>query len=157
MARTGRPSDFKQEFIEQVYKLSLLGLIDSELAVYFDVSEVTLNAWKKKYPEFLKSLKKGKEDADVDVVKSLFKRANGYEYEEKKITIQTDAGGKEIGKKQVEVYKKYMPPDPLSCFFWLKNRQPNKWREKQDMNVSLTVNSWDALEKEVAKEKKNGA
>jgi hypothetical protein len=31
----------------------------------------------------------------------------------------------------VRTTTKYFPPDPPSIFFWLKNRQPDSWRDKQ--------------------------
>jgi len=27
---------------------------------------------------------------------------------------------------------KYYPPDPVSIIFWLKNRKPEQWRDKQE-------------------------
>jgi hypothetical protein len=32
--------------------------------------------------------------------------------------------------------EQYIPPVPAAQFFWLKNRRPDKWREKQDINVN---------------------
>jgi hypothetical protein len=31
------------------------------------------------------------------------------------------------------------PPDPTSMIFWLKNRQPAKWRDKHDMEHSGAI------------------
>lgn len=56
----GRKSSYKEEYANQALKLCLLGAIDKELAEFFGVSEQTLNKWKKDFPEFLESLKKGK-------------------------------------------------------------------------------------------------
>ena len=60
----GRPTAFKPEFADQAAKLCRLGVIDADLADFFDVSEVTINAWKKAHPEFLKSIKASKAIAD---------------------------------------------------------------------------------------------
>jgi hypothetical protein len=110
-SKGGRPSSFKDEFIEQALMLSKLGATDKELASFFDVSEVTLNAWKKSHTEFLKSLKDGKLLADARVSNALYTRAIGYELNDK-----------------------HYPPDTTACIFWLKNRQPEKWREKQEQD-----------------------
>lgn len=56
--KRGRKSDYKEEYSDQVLKLCLLGATDKEIAEFFSVSEQTINSWKKKYPEFLESLKK---------------------------------------------------------------------------------------------------
>ena len=57
--KRGRKSEYQKEYVEQALKLCLLGAIDKELAECFSVSVQTLNKWKKDYPEFLESLKKG--------------------------------------------------------------------------------------------------
>lgn len=119
-----RPTDYREEYAEQARKLCLLGYTDKQLADFFNVSEQTINAWKTKHPKFLESIKRGKEIADIEVVESLYKRALGIEYEE--VELKTD--GKAKSKR---VVKKFIPPDTTAQIFWLKNRQPQKWRDKQ--------------------------
>ena len=58
MADVGRPTKYDPKYIEQVYKLCLLGATDSDMANFFNISEATLNNWKIEYPEFLESIKK---------------------------------------------------------------------------------------------------
>ena len=29
--------------------------------------------------------------------------------------------------------QRYYPPDPVSGIFWLKNRQPDKWRDRKEV------------------------
>lgn len=118
-----RPTAYKKEYAEQARKLCLLGATDVDLAEFFDVAKSTINLWKKKHPEFSDSLKKGKTVADAEVAESLYKRAIGIEYTETKVS--TDGS-----KKKQEVTKKFIPPDAVSAIFWLKNRQPSKWRDK---------------------------
>jgi Homeodomain-like domain len=76
---------FKPEYIEQIGKLCVLGMTDSEIAHFFDISERTFDKWKAKYPEMLRSLRIGKEVADERVKRSLYARAVGYNYEATKI------------------------------------------------------------------------
>jgi len=122
-----RPSKYRDEFAEQAYKLCLLGATDKELADFFGVDEATINRWKDKQPTFCESLKKGKVDADATVADRLFKRATGYEHPE--IVTATFQGSI---TDTMEVTKHY-PPDTTAAIFWLKNRQPSKWRDKQDI------------------------
>lgn len=123
MAKVGNPGKYKAEFVDQVFKLCLVGLIDEEIAKVLGVSVATLNNWKHKYPEFLESLKRGRSAADGNVTKSLYQRACGYSHPEDKIFME---GGKPVIVPTIKHY----PPDPISCIFWLKNRQPSKWRDK---------------------------
>ena len=125
-----RPTDYRQEYAEQARKLCLLGFTDKQLAVFFDVNESTINRWKQKYPEFCKSIKSGKVIADAQVSESLFKRATGIEVTE--VEVRDD------GKKKVKrVTKKHIPPDPTAQIFWLKNRQPELWRDKPTVENSV--------------------
>ena len=125
-----RPTDYRQEYAEQARKLCLLGFTDKQLAVFFGVNESTINRWKQKYPEFCKSIKSGKVIADAQVSESLFNRATGIEVTE--VEVRDD------GKKKVKrVTKKHIPPDPTAQIFWLKNRQPELWRDKPTVENSV--------------------
>lgn len=130
----GRPSDYKKEYCDQAFKFCLLGAIDTELATFFEVCEKTINIWKKKHPEFLQSIKNGREKADSEVAKSLYNRAMGYTHPEEKI-FQHDGEIIRAGTT------KHYPPDATSCIFWLKNRKAKGWRDKVDVkhtgNVTL--------------------
>lgn len=124
LKKRGRKSDFKPEYIEQAYKLSLLGATDIQMSDFFGVSERSFNRWKKDYPKFCQSLKEGKRDADSKVAEKLFNRAIGYDYNE---THVEKKGRKILRKKTV---KKHQPADTTAQIFWLKNRQPELWRDK---------------------------
>ncbi|UOO89117.1 helix-turn-helix domain-containing protein [Vitreoscilla massiliensis] len=124
-AARGRPTKYKAEYAEQARKLCLLGATDVEMADFFEVSELTINRWKKEHPEFCKSIKKGKLIADAEVADKLYNRATGYDAPDTDIRV--------IDQKIVETpIIKHYPPDPVSGIFWLKNRQPKKWRDKPD-------------------------
>lgn len=96
------------------------GLVESQIAHNMGISEQTLNVWKKSYPSILESLKKGKEVADYHVENALYKSATGYSQEETVI----DAKGHE------HVIVKHYPPNVTAQIYWLKNRRPDKWRDK---------------------------
>lgn len=122
-ATAGRPILFKPEYCEQVEKLCKLGAKDTEIAEFFGVCEATINNWKIKHPEFLESIKSGKTLADVNVADRLYNRAMGYSHESEKIFNNE-------GMITRAPYVEHYPPDVTACIFWLKNRQPRKWRDK---------------------------
>ena len=122
--KAGAPTRYMKSFPEKAYKLCRLGAIDTDLADFFNVSVVTLNNWKKAHPEFITSIKKAKEDRNNAVVRSLLERATGYSHTEGKIFC--DKG--QIVRAETT---KHYPPDPTSMIFWLKNRDPKNWRDKQ--------------------------
>lgn len=100
--------------------------MDKEIAELLGISVATLNNYKTKYPEFLESLKRGKEVADSKVVESLFHRAIGYSHPD--IHISNYQGT--ITKTALI---KHYPPDPTSMIFWLKNRMPEQFRDRQEI------------------------
>lgn len=126
----GRPTKYREEFGEQAYKLCLLGAVDKELADFFQIDEATLNRWKIEYPKFCESLTRGKIAADAEIAKSLYHRAKGYEHVE---TITATFQGKITDS--MDVIKHY-PPDTPAATLWLKNRQPDKWRDKVETEIS---------------------
>ena len=132
----GRPTKYHTGVATKAYKLSLLGLTDTQLAQALEISEKTLNTWKQAYPKLLQSLKAGKEIADAEVAGSLYQRACGYEHAEDKIFCTNDKEGKPQVTR-VKTVKRY-PPDTAAAIIWLKNRQRANWRERQDVEHSLS-------------------
>ena len=58
------------------------------------------------------------------VARSLYERANGYNYETVKIFMPAGA------KSPVIVpYVEHVPPDVTAGIFWMKNRDPANWRD----------------------------
>lgn len=129
---TGRPSSYKPEFVDQALKLSLLGARDQDLADFFEVNVDSIYEWKKKHPEFSEALKNGKAKADAEIAKSLYQRALGYEVEEKEDIMYK-------GAKHTLTKIKHIPPDVTSMIFWLKNRRPADWRDKQEIELKTNV------------------
>lgn len=127
--KPGRPSKYKPDYTEQARKLCALGAIDKDLAEFFKVSEQTINAWKEKQPEFLEALKVGKADLDAQVEHKLFHRAMGYEHAEVHVTNYQ-------GVVTLTPLVKHYPPDTTAAIFWLKNRQPGKWRETKAIELT---------------------
>lgn len=97
--KTGRKSSYQDTFANQALKLALLGAKDEELADFFGVDVSTINRWKKKYPEFCESLKKGKDIADSNVASKLYNRAIGYDFEE---THTVRKNGLVVGEKHIK-------------------------------------------------------
>ena len=70
---------------------------------------------------FGKALGEGKGVSDAKVIRSLYERATGYEYEEEKKIIEYDKDGN-VKPVKIEKTKKHVPPDVTAQIFWLKNQ-----------------------------------
>ena len=122
----GRPTDYKPEYVQTAQELCANGATDSRLADEFGVSIATIKNCAARYPEFLAARKTGKEVADEAVELSLYQRALGYEHDE--IDIRVVEG--QIVETPI---RKHYAPDPTAMIFWLKNRKPKEWRDRQEL------------------------
>lgn len=126
-----RPTLYKKEFADIAKRLcETHAMTDLELAGAFGVQLSTLKLWKSKHPEFMASLKLGKEPANARVAESLYHRAMGYSVMEEDVRV---IKGKIV---KTEVLKHY-PPDPTSMIFWLKNRDNKAWSDKQEVELDV--------------------
>src|SRR6266571_5055811 len=132
--RVGRPSGYRPELAERAYRMSLLGLTDQQLADFLGISCETLYAWKLSYPEFRESITRGKIEADAHVAEALYRRACGYSHPAVKIFMPSGAS-----EPIYAPYTKHYPPDTKAALRWLMNRQPGKWRDQQDVNVTGSI------------------
>lgn len=125
----GQPTLYKPEHVQQAYEwCQKFPLTNKDLAKLFDVAEDTIYEWKKRHPEFSEAINRGKSEKDVTVERSLYERATGYSHPEEKIFVNQ---GEVIRAETVKHY----PPDPTSMIFWLKNRQPEQWRDKVEVEA----------------------
>ena len=107
------------------------GLTDEQVAKNMGIGYSTLQTWKSKYQDIQDTLKRGKEVVDREVENALLKRALGYTYNE--VTQEAD----ELGDLSVtKVVTKQVSPDVTAQIFWLKNRKPKEWRDKQEVEHS---------------------
>jgi len=130
----GRKSKYNEGMNKIVKSLTAKGCTDKQLAIFFGVDERTITNWKKQFPLFFLSLKTGKKMIDAEVEASLFQRAIGYSLPDVHISSYE-------GEITITPIVKHFPPDTTAQIFWLKNRKPKQWRDKQDINLSGEVNS----------------
>jgi len=128
-----RPSKFNNEVKRQCKLMALQGWTDVQMSELLGVTEKTFNNWKKKYKKFFQSLKDWKIEADNKVERSLYERACGYNHPETKAQYIQDQDG---GRWEYADLTKHYAPDPTSMIFWLKNRQPDKWRDKTEHELT---------------------
>lgn len=134
----GRSSKYIPDFPLLAEGYAREGMIDKTIATKLGISVSRFYEYVKKYKEFKDALKRGKKPVDVEVENALLKRAKGYTYEETKVEFaprivegqQTDRGT----PQKITRTKKEVVPDTIAQIFWLKNRRPDKWRDRHDFD-----------------------
>lgn len=132
MSKMGRPTEFTEKMREILLNLAALGKTEQQMADICGVHISSITNWKKKDPEFFVSLKAARELADSKVEETLLNKALG------NLTVEeihqgVDANGNVIDKKVT----KQIAPSDTAMIFWLKNRQPDRWREKTEHDVKI--------------------
>ncbi|MED4922109.1 transposase [Weizmannia sp. CD-2023] len=123
------------------------GLTEEEICKRLGISVASLNNYKNEYIELLEALKTNREIADYRVENSLYLRALGYEYEEETWeefeldtpVLKEDGTIQRTELRLTKKVKKKQAPDVTAQIFWLKNRRPDKWRDKQDIEHSGSI------------------
>ena len=122
------------------------GLTDEQIARKIGINPATLYKWLDKYGEIGKAIKKGKAPVDIEVENALLKKALGFSVKIKKpIKLRTKKQLKDKGtieEERIEYAEEevYIPPDTTAQIFWLKNRRPDKWRDKpKEVNTEETA------------------
>lgn len=110
------------------------GATDEEIANRLGIAYSTLREYKSEFSAFSAALKKSKNFVDGQVENSLLRRALGYDFEE--ITRELRDGI----LVETKIVKKHIVPDVTAQIFWLKNRRPEKWREKPSEGENLSDN-----------------
>lgn len=121
------------------------GLTDEQIAENMNIVASTLYEWKKRYPEISEALKRNKELVDIEVENALLKKALGFKENIRKAIkvkeVLYENGKRKSEKEHIEYADEevFVPPDTTAQIFWLKNRRPERWRDKQDMELSGEV------------------
>lgn len=139
-----RPSKYETHVaprLEEIKDWCRNGATDEEIAKRLGISRDSFYQYKKEFSDFSDTLKETKEIVDAQVENALLKRALGYEYKE--VTKKVVDGELKVTK----VITKQVVPDTTAQIFWLKNRRPDKWREKpaeekeeqESVSVNITI------------------
>lgn len=122
-----RPTKYTEEITERVYEYARVGLTDRQMAKLLKISLRTLHYWKRKHPEFLHSLQRGKAEFDSEEIEgALRQRALGFSIIEEKIITRFIKNRVKITK--VETTRHY-PPDVGAIMTWLYRHRPDRWKK----------------------------
>lgn len=107
------------------------GLDMAQIAKNIGIKRQTLYRWADAHKPIGDALKKGSEVCHIEVENALYKSACGYDVTEteQQETIYED-GSKIIVKR---AKKRHIPPNLGAICFILKNRLPDKWRDRPEV------------------------
>ena len=127
MARPSKYHTVVQPKLETIAGWAKNGLSHEQIARNLGVAESTFYEYKKQFPELCEALKRGAEDAILEVENALFKSACGFYYDE------------EVANKDGSITRltKYAKPNTTSMIFFLKNKAPDKWRDRQEIQADV--------------------
>lgn len=119
------------------------GLTYEQIASNCGIALSTLKDWRERFSAISTALKKGKAVVDIMVENALYKRAMGYTFEEV-VHERTCVGKDEDGLPIYEMVEtrratKEVQPDVTAQIFWLKNRKPAEWRDKQQIDTNIST------------------
>lgn len=143
----GRPTSYQPRYAKIAEILCRQGATDSVLADAFGVSIMQTQRWQSMYPEFGDAVRKGKSEVyDPLIERALAQRALGYSVDCEEVKVNKDG---DIIRYQV---RKHFPPDTTAMIFWLKNRQPTRWRDVWKIDHSGKVDTSNLTSEQVLAE-----
>ncbi len=136
----------KPEGLTRIQGWAMDGLTIEEIAAQIRINPDTLYTWMNRFPEISDAIKNNKDVADRLVEQALFNKALGRckvteTVKERRLNVKT-------GEYELVVVKetiKGVPPDVAAQVFWLKNRKPNTWRDKREVETEAHVTAFDQV------------
>jgi hypothetical protein len=125
----GRPTEYKLEHCELAHNYCLLGATNEDLAEFFGVTRRTVDNWIAAEPAFAEAVRGARALADARVARSLYERAVGFSYRSTRTVLHR-------GEERELSEAVYCPPDVRACIFWLRNRQRDRWSERQALQAT---------------------
>ena len=140
------------------------GLRDADIAEKMGVSLTTFYRWQSDHREFWEALKAGKAPVDIELEDSAFALARGLCTVTETVTevkyegLDEDGNPIEVGRT-VKTFVRQVPPSATMQVFLLKNRRPDKYREKREEQIQVTNADYsllDGLSKTVQEDEPEG-
>lgn len=136
----GRPSNYNEKFhCKLAHALAARGLNDLEISAELEITDRTYYRWLKEKPAFAKAILSARNDPISVVKNALYERAKGYTIQTTKPMVVSNGhgSGSEIQYADVE---EHILPDVNAIKFYLTNRDPDNWKNQQDVNHSGEIN-----------------
>jgi hypothetical protein len=154
IGKQGQPTLYNPEMMppQAFIMCAQYGATFEELGKIWGVTATTVSDWVKRHEDFAAAVRNGRDAFNVgQIEQSLVKRAMGMEYdevqtEEVQYKVKTIEGTVLVPAVKKVVTRKVIMPDVAAIIFYLKNRAPERWRDRMDV-FSLTGSIGDVKAK----------
>lgn len=128
--RKSKYEEYVQPYLNQITEWARSGATEKEISDALGVALSTFSVYKNEYSELSDALRTGRQTVILNVKAALYKKAIGFEYEEKR--------GVKKGDKVVstEIFKRYSPPDTTAAAMLLRNYE-EQWRDKDSVQTDF--------------------
>lgn len=133
MATRGRKPKYDsyiKPHLEKIKDWAAAGATEREICDALGVSVSAFNDYKNKYSELSDALRTGRQNVVLNIKAALYKRALGFDYEEK-IGRNSEKNG-----VSTEIYQRYAPPDTTAAAMLLRNYDKT-WRDKDKQTADF--------------------
>ncbi len=138
---------YEADFPERAERFAKMGMIDTEICTQLGISKTVYYEYQQKYPEFAEAIKRGKKPINELAEEAFLKNVLGFEYEEKQSEMNVDKDGNATVAK-VRTITRHFRGDTTAQIFFLKNRMPEKYKDRQEVAVDLKANSIEDMSPE---------
>ncbi|MGN1020329.1 MAG: helix-turn-helix domain-containing protein [Aristaeellaceae bacterium] len=111
------------------------GLTLEQIAEKCGCTRETLRQWRNTYPAISAALKRNADIVDAEVENALLRRALGYQVTETTRELKPDPESGEARLTVTREVTKHVAPDTTAQIFWLKNRRPDRWRNRPEADT----------------------
>lgn len=145
MARPNKWDELNmKDKLESVCGWAKQGATDEEISKMLGISTALFYQWKKEKVEFMEAIKKGKEVSNGELLNSAFKQATGFYVPttivvklKKPVIINEKVYYEEVAETVPS--EDYVPPNPTMNIFMLKNRLPESYKDKHEVDANINV------------------
>ena len=128
--RKSKYDEYVKPKLEEIKKWAESGATEKEICTALGIALSTFYDYKNKYSELSNALRTGRQNVVLEIKAALYKKATGFEYEERR-GVQKD--GKVYN---MEIYKRYSPPDTTAAAMLLRNYD-TEWKDKDAITTDL--------------------
>lgn len=131
MARPSLYDELVKPHLNEIRSWAASGATDKEIADALGVSTSALYTYKGKYPELKRAFARGRVAVCCDIKAALYKKAVGFEYQEKRQNIRKNEDGESV--QFTEITTKYCVPSETAAAMLLRNYDP-EWSDSDDIS-----------------------